>query len=55
MKESEDNKMNNTIHKAIYSGSKINKHDKENLLKAMRNDKKNIANRNTVKTEKRKT
>jgi hypothetical protein len=52
-KQSKDNKLNNTIHKAIYNGSKINKRDKEKLLNKMRNDKKNIANGNTFKTEKK--
>ena len=53
MEESKDNKLNNTIHKAIYSGSKINKHDKEKLLNEMRNDK--IANKESCRTKKRET
>ena len=52
-KQSKNNKLNITIHKAIYSGSKINKHDKEKLLNEMRNDK--IANEDSFRTEKRKT
>merc|ERR1712030_248274 len=52
-KQSKDNKLNNTIHKTIYSGYKINKRDKEELLNEMRNNKKNIANGNTLKTEKK--